>query len=278
MHDAVSDSLSGSVSARKLEANRANAQKSTGPRTAAGRQRSSQNAARHSMLAKTATLLAQPNQELKTLLARYHADFRPSSVHEETLVEDLAVSAWRMKHINRIETALLSVRMEQTYDHVFTAGKPPAYPFPYADEYGQIHEPEPEEVEPRLADAAEDVRELIAGAAWGSDPAVFALILRYQTQARRDYYRALKELERVRTGQAGYLPEEQPPSQLGRPIEPEPQTAASETKPTAPAPRTAAASASNQTNPPAPVEPVSSPTNGETPVNITATSDRIRQK
>ncbi|MCW5982797.1 MAG: hypothetical protein KIT09_32205, partial [Bryobacteraceae bacterium] len=125
---------------------------------------------------------------------------------------------------------------------------PPAYPFPYADESGQIHEPEPEEAEPRLADAAEDVRELIAGAAWGSDPAVFALILRYQTQARRDYYRALKELERVRTGQAGYLPEEQPPSQLGRPIEPEPQTAGGETKPTAPAPRTAAASASNQSN------------------------------
>ncbi|MCW5980103.1 MAG: hypothetical protein KIT09_18620, partial [Bryobacteraceae bacterium] len=63
------------------------------------------------------------------------------------------------------------------------------------------------------------------------------------------------ELERVRTGQAGYLPQE-PPPEMARPIAPEPQPAASETNPRE-ASKTAAAAAGsaneksekNQTNP-----------------------------
>ncbi|MCW5978158.1 MAG: hypothetical protein KIT09_08770 [Bryobacteraceae bacterium] len=65
------------------------------------------------------------------------------------------------------------------------------------------------------------MQELMAGLAWANNPQAFSLLVRYQAQSRRDYYRALKELERVRTGQAGYLPQEPPPSQLGRPVEPE---------------------------------------------------------
>ncbi|MCW5983319.1 MAG: hypothetical protein KIT09_34830 [Bryobacteraceae bacterium] len=82
MHNTVSESLPGTVSPRKLEANRANALKSTGPVSEAGKLRSSRNAKRHAALASAATLLA-----------RYVADFRPSSVHEETLVQEIAASA-----------------------------------------------------------------------------------------------------------------------------------------------------------------------------------------
>ncbi|MCW5983479.1 MAG: hypothetical protein KIT09_35640, partial [Bryobacteraceae bacterium] len=138
----------------------------------------------------------------------------------------------------------------------------------------EVSEPDP----PALAEEPEDVQELMAGLAWANNPQAFSLLVRYQAQSRRDYYRALKELERVRTDQAGYLPQEPPPS-MAKPVEPEPQPAGCETKkPTAPPPWTAAASASTQTNPPAPVEPVSSPANGETPANIPTNFDLIRRK
>ncbi|MCW5978085.1 MAG: hypothetical protein KIT09_08395 [Bryobacteraceae bacterium] len=286
MHDAVSQPLPGSVSPRKLEANRANALKSTGPVSEAGKKRSSANSTRHRILASAATLLAKPNRELESLLTDYRADFRPSSVHKRTLVDEIAVAAWRMKHLARIETGLLASQMHDAYVHATEEPKRiiPRWRESMPDDcsfYGDTIPPKtPEASEPdppALAEEPEDVQELMAGLAWANNPQAFSLLVRYQAQSRRDYYRALKELERVRTGQAGYLPQEPPPS-MAKPVEPEPNAAASETKPTAPPPRTAAASASNQTNPPAPVEPVSSPANGETPANIPANSGLIRRK
>ena len=47
------------VSAAKLEANRRNSQKSTGPRTEAGKIASSQNAVTHGLRAKTLVLLGE---------------------------------------------------------------------------------------------------------------------------------------------------------------------------------------------------------------------------
>ncbi|MCW5980011.1 MAG: hypothetical protein KIT09_18155 [Bryobacteraceae bacterium] len=259
MHDSVSQPLPGSVSPRKLEANRANALKSTGPVSEAGKKRSSANSTRHRILASAATLLAKPNQELQSLLTSYRADFRPSSVHERTLVDEIAVAAWRMKHLARIETGLLAAQMHDAYVHAteepkrivprwheFIPDDDPFYGDAISPKTPEASEPDP----PALAEEPEDVQELMAGLAWASNPQAFSLLVRYQAQSRRDYYRALKELERVRTGQAGYLPQEPPPSQLGRPVEPEPQPAGCETKPPAPSPRTAAASASNQTDPP----------------------------
>ncbi|MCW5979946.1 MAG: hypothetical protein KIT09_17830 [Bryobacteraceae bacterium] len=290
MHDSVSQPLPGSVSPRKLEANRANALKSTGPVSEAGKKRSSANSTRHRILASAATLLAKPNQELQSLLTNYRADFRPSSVHEQTLVDEIAVAAWRMKHLARIETGLLASQMHDAYVHATEEPKRivPRWRESIPDDgsfFGDTVPPKTPEVSepdpPALAEEPEDVQELMAGLAWASNPQAFSLLVRYQAQSRRDYYRALKELERVRTGQAGYLPQE-PPPEMARPIEPEPNAAASETKPTAPPPRTAAASASNQTDPPvaapAPRQENSTPASAETPSNSEPNSEVMRAK
>jgi hypothetical protein len=233
---------------RRAEINRQNAQKSTGPRTQAGKARSSRNSTRHALLAKAATLMAQPNQELESILARFHADLRPSSIHEEVLVQQMAVAAWRLRQSARIEVGLQSVQMQETYDHLLNAGKPIQWRF--ADVTGFVPQPaEPEESEtPELADAGEDTRTAAMGAAWAANPAVFALLLRYHNQATRDYFRAMKHLELLRTGQAGYLPDEQPPA-MAKSIQADPAPAESETKPTAAPHKAAAAAAASETKP-----------------------------
>jgi hypothetical protein len=235
---------------RRAEINRQNAQKSTGPKTQAGRARSSRNSTRHALLAKAATLMAQPNQELESILARFHTDLRPSSIHEEVLVQQMAVAAWRLRQSARIEVGLQSVQMQDTYDHLLNAGKPVQWNFPIAGPDGLPRQPaEPDEPEqPELADAGEDTRTASMGAAWAANPAAFALLLRYQNQATRDYFRAMKHLELLRTGQAGYLPDEIPPA-VAKPIEPQPAPAECETKPPAAPVKTAAASATNETKP-----------------------------
>jgi hypothetical protein len=236
---------------RRAEINRQNAQKSTGPKTQAGKARSSRNSTRHALLAKAATLMAQPNQELESILARFNADLHPSSIHEEVLVQQMAVAAWRLRQSARIEVGLQSVQMQDTYDHLLNAGKPIQWNFPIAGPDGLPRQPaEPEEPEtPELADAGEDTRTAALGAAWAANPAAFALLLRYHNQATRDYFRAMKHLELLRTGQAGYLPEEQP-SAMAKSIEPaEPEPVEGETKPPEAAPKTTAAAAGNQSNP-----------------------------
>ena len=69
------------------------------------------------------------------------------------------------------------------------------------------------------------------GAAWLNNSKLFALLLRYQNSARRDYFRALKQLEQVRTGKAGYLPEKTHP-QTSKPAAAETKSTTSETNPT----------------------------------------------
>jgi hypothetical protein len=233
---------------RRAEINRQNAQKSTGPRTQAGKARSSRNSTRHALLAKAATLMAQPNQELETILARFNADLRPSSIHEEVLVQQMAVAAWRLRQSARIEVGLQSVQMQDTYDHLLNTGKPIQWNF--ADVTGFVPQPaEPEEPEtPELADAGEDTHTAAMGAAWAANPAAFALLLRYHNQATRDYFRAMKHLELLRTGQAGYLPDELPPAKA-KPIEPEPEPLENETKPTVEAAKAATASAASEMKP-----------------------------
>jgi hypothetical protein len=241
-----------SPGSRRAEANRLNAQKSTGPKTLAGRSRSSRNSTRHALLAKTATLMARPTQELQTLLGKFNADLRPASVQEEVLVEEMAASAWRMKQSSRIEASLMAIQMQQTYQSVLNAGTPAEWhlPTPFADVRGVVHEPEEPE-SPHVADASDEIQTVMLGAAWAEEPATFAL-LRYHAQARRDYFRALKHLEALRTGQAGYLPQDPPPA-TAKPIEPnpapEPEPAECETNPTPETKPAAAASAKFETNP-----------------------------
>jgi hypothetical protein len=88
--------------------NRRNAQKSTGPRTPEGKNRSRFNALKHGMTAKTLVL---PNEDADVLQMRVEswiADLQPQNDVEQFLVEQAVHLSWKMERADRAEVAQLS--------------------------------------------------------------------------------------------------------------------------------------------------------------------------
>jgi hypothetical protein len=86
---------SSKCSERKIQSNRANAQKSTGPRTAQGKQRSAQNAFKHGALAKKVLLDAEGkvrNEDLAMLWVQMCEEYDASSVRGRLQIESLLVA------------------------------------------------------------------------------------------------------------------------------------------------------------------------------------------
>jgi hypothetical protein len=93
------------ASQRQLEANRANATYSTGPKTQKGKKRSKKNAITHGLTAKEIVVGGEKPQEFDAFRARLFANF--SVTLERELVELLAGSLWRLRRVPVVEAVLL---------------------------------------------------------------------------------------------------------------------------------------------------------------------------
>src|SRR5260370_19140196 len=99
----------GASSNNRAETNRENAQNSTGPRTVAGKQRSSLNALRHGLTGQTVVLptddLVAYQRHCKGFLDQY----QPKNPTEVQLTQTIADLSWRLNRVNAIETNLLTL-------------------------------------------------------------------------------------------------------------------------------------------------------------------------
>lgn len=91
---------------RRREANKRNAQNSTGPRTAAGKERSSRNATRHGLLSQRMLLGDESEEELRALRQGMRQSLRPVGELEEELVERMVAATWRKRRGDRVELGL----------------------------------------------------------------------------------------------------------------------------------------------------------------------------
>jgi hypothetical protein len=89
-------------------ANRANARLSTGPRTEAGKQRSSLNALRHGLTAQTAVLPTEDPAAYQSHVRQFLDEYQPATPTEIQLVHELANTAWRLNRIPLFEADLFS--------------------------------------------------------------------------------------------------------------------------------------------------------------------------
>ncbi len=94
---------------RQIQANRANAKRSTGPVTEEGKQASSQNARRHGQLSSCVVLKAESTPLFDDLMDSLIAEFRPQTANETALVETMAVARWKLSRNWIMHTALLEV-------------------------------------------------------------------------------------------------------------------------------------------------------------------------
>ena len=88
--------------------NRANSHHSTGPRTAAGKQRSSRNALRHGLTAASPVLPSEDPAIYDAHRRGFFDEYQPATPTESQLVEELAATSWRLNRIPLFETEALS--------------------------------------------------------------------------------------------------------------------------------------------------------------------------
>jgi hypothetical protein len=89
---------------KQITANRANAQKSTGPRTkgidgAPGRSR------RHSTLAESVLLESENPERFFVLASRFYAEYLPKGPTQRALVDTMITARWRLMRISNLEAA-----------------------------------------------------------------------------------------------------------------------------------------------------------------------------
>src|ERR1700733_2328536 len=100
--------------------NGANAQKSTGPRTPAGKQRSSLNALRHGLTGHVVVLPTEDQAAYQHHLKRFVDQFQPKGALEEQLVQSLGDTTWRLNRVPATEATFLSLAAEDHLDSIRT--------------------------------------------------------------------------------------------------------------------------------------------------------------
>jgi hypothetical protein len=107
------------LSEKQLEANRLNALKSTGPKTAEGKQRSSLNATRHGL---TGQVVVLPEEDMAAFLqftSELIQSFEPADARERQLAQSYASLQWRINRAAAIEENMFALgHMEQVAENL----------------------------------------------------------------------------------------------------------------------------------------------------------------
>ncbi len=96
------------TSVAQIEANRRNAQKSTGPQTPEGIAACCRNATKHGLFSSQVLLRGESAEELDQHVQGIRQSIRPVGYMEELLTDQISAHLWRMKRLLQMETAVLN--------------------------------------------------------------------------------------------------------------------------------------------------------------------------
>ncbi len=153
----------------QIEANRANAQKSTGPRTPEGKATVSQNAITHGLLARAGVIPGEEEHEFAAHRQGLLQQLRPGAPLEEVLADQIVDLSWRLRRAARDQEVA------------------------YAALYQKYTEDQPQPPEPDAWPAAlgRMIVEDFCGAA------VLERLQRYERRIESSFYKALHELRQA---------------------------------------------------------------------------------
>ena len=157
------------ASQQQIDANRQNAQKSTGPKTPQGKVTVSRNAMTHGLTALNACINGEDLDEFDATRQSFENELKPVGPVQTLLVQQIVMAAWRLGRLRLIEGGLFQLRaiddaknIERDYQNL-PARTRLAYLF------------------------LRDVR----------GPNALTILGRYEGRVERSFYRALKELQRL---------------------------------------------------------------------------------
>jgi len=113
-HDRAADP----AALHRASVNKANAQKSTGPRAEAGKQRSKLNALRHGLTGHTIVLPTEDHDAYQRHTHGLFDHFQPAGALEQQLVQSLADTSWRLNRVAALETNLFSLGITENENRV----------------------------------------------------------------------------------------------------------------------------------------------------------------
>src|SRR6266851_5868443 len=164
----------------KIEANRQNAQHSTGPSTPEGRAAVRLNGLKHGLCAETIVVPGEDPAEFQAMLDAYRAEYHPATPTDEFLVRQLAMADWRLLRLHRIEAAFYNLR------------------------HKDLDNTRREELDP------DDARLAYIAARDAGPTSVLASFHRYEVRLERSAKNARQELDRRRLGLVGTATVERP--------------------------------------------------------------------
>ena len=162
------------TSERRIEANRRNAQLSTGPRTPEGKARVSQNAVKHGLTARHAVLENEDSTDFEDTLRVFEQDHQPVGPDELALVHRIADGWWRLRRLRQWET-----------------------------DYFHLRAPRLEQWSERFRELPADLRPSYIATCDGDGMKTIQYLSLLESRLERAFYRALHELERHQARRAG---------------------------------------------------------------------------
>src|SRR5438105_2047082 len=104
------------ISERRIQANRKNALRSTGPKTVRGKRTVALNAIKHGLLAREVVITSgdgeETLEEFHAFVERLWEDYEPAGVVEESLVQTIAICWWRKARVIRAENGEIRKRLD----------------------------------------------------------------------------------------------------------------------------------------------------------------------
>jgi hypothetical protein len=97
----------------QIQVNRRNSQKSTGPRTAAGKAASSLNHTTSGIYAESQIVIGERQSDLQDLATAFYARFQPDAPEQRTLLDIMIHSEWLLRRLRRAETGLWDTYIDE---------------------------------------------------------------------------------------------------------------------------------------------------------------------
>ena len=181
---------------KQVAANRLNASKSTGPKSALGKRRSRLNALRHGLTAETVITIFENAKEYRRLETDLVAEYSPRTPLEKQLVIRLASLVWRVRRAAAIETGLFQIEAKNITKHRSLSDETePRDPMQQLRQLLQISQEETDPMD--CAGPAINLARAFLGVR-DSDPDVLKRIGRYETGLWRQIVQTMLSLNSFR--------------------------------------------------------------------------------